>query len=435
MGHQPSSNCEVAIIGTGPYGLSLAAHLQARNINYRIFGKPMDLWRSHMPKSMKLKSEGFASNLSAPDGQSRLKDFCLKFGKPYADEGYPIPLTDFVEYADWFRSTHVPNLEENMITMVEGGNEQFTLHLDSGERVTASNVVLAVGISWFPHIPPELSLLPGHLVSHSYDHRTVNQFKDREVIVVGAGASAINLAHELAEAGSSVRILARAENIEYHEAPTSLTPPLWQRLLSPSSPIGSGWRSLLCCMAPALLYRLPSHIRARTIRSHLRPAGGWFMRDKVIGRVPCLLGRHVQNASVINGRINLILKGDAAAKIECDHVIAATGYRIDLNSLPFLGKGIRSLISKKNGSPALTPNFETSLKGLYAIGPMAMESYGPLLRFMAGAEFAAPRLARTLHRRIVMKRAREAFSSFGKWAIARLTVSKAFPTPGLKMKF
>ena len=35
---------ETAIIGTGPYGLSIAAHFRRRGIPYRIFGRPMDSW-------------------------------------------------------------------------------------------------------------------------------------------------------------------------------------------------------------------------------------------------------------------------------------------------------------------------------------------------------------------------------------------------------
>ena len=59
--------CQTAIIGAGPYGLSLAAHLAAAGADFRIFGKPLTSWRDHMPKGMMLKSDGFASNLSAPD--------------------------------------------------------------------------------------------------------------------------------------------------------------------------------------------------------------------------------------------------------------------------------------------------------------------------------------------------------------------------------
>src|SRR6516165_1462268 len=59
-----TSEVDVAIVGAGPYGLSLAAHLQALGVEYRVFGRPMDTWRHHMPEGMLLKSDGFASSLS-----------------------------------------------------------------------------------------------------------------------------------------------------------------------------------------------------------------------------------------------------------------------------------------------------------------------------------------------------------------------------------
>src|SRR5882724_5055753 len=74
---------EVAIIGAGPYGLSLAAHLQGAAIPFRIFGNPMDSWRKHMPKGMLLKSDGFASNLSDPEASFTLAHFCAQEGIEY----------------------------------------------------------------------------------------------------------------------------------------------------------------------------------------------------------------------------------------------------------------------------------------------------------------------------------------------------------------
>ncbi len=62
----------VAIIGAGPYGLSIAAHLRSLGVDYRIFGRPLDTWRRQMPAGMMLKSDGFASNLSAPAGEGTL---------------------------------------------------------------------------------------------------------------------------------------------------------------------------------------------------------------------------------------------------------------------------------------------------------------------------------------------------------------------------
>ena len=64
---------ETAIIGAGPYGLSVAAHLAAAGRPFRIFGSPLASWRAHMPKGMQLKSDGFASNISSPDPHSTLK--------------------------------------------------------------------------------------------------------------------------------------------------------------------------------------------------------------------------------------------------------------------------------------------------------------------------------------------------------------------------
>jgi hypothetical protein len=67
---------EVGIIGAGPYGLSVAAHLRRTGVSFRIFGRPMDSWLAHMPKGMMLKSDGFASNIYDPEGAFTLKNYC-----------------------------------------------------------------------------------------------------------------------------------------------------------------------------------------------------------------------------------------------------------------------------------------------------------------------------------------------------------------------
>jgi FAD-dependent urate hydroxylase len=394
--------CDVAVIGSGPYGLSLAAHLRSRGVDFRIFGKPMDTWRAHMPKGMMLKSEGFASNLSAPDATSTLKCYCKQHGVPYADRGLPIKLSDFIAYADWFRARHVPNLEETKVSSLRQGREGFVLQLNSGETLLAGKVVLAVGVSWFPHIPDTFSHLPGAMISHSYDHRTVDQFKGREVVVLGAGASAINLAYELEQAGCTVKLLARAGNLRYNTPPNERARSFWHQLRNPPSPIGQGWRSHFCAKLPQIFYHLPASLRARAVKSHVHAAGGWYMRDKVEGRVPQVLGREIARADLADGRIQLELAGidGERSTLTCDHVIAATGYRVDVSRMPFLDADIRSRISDNGRDVAVSAMFETDLTGLYTVGMTAMDSFGPLLRFMVGSRFAAPRLALHLRRRI-----------------------------------
>jgi hypothetical protein len=56
----------------------------------------------------------------------------------------------------------------------------------------------------------------------------------------------------------------------------------------------------------------------------------------------------------------------------------------------------------------VSDNFETAVPGLYATGLTAMETFGPLMRFMVGSEFAAPRLASHLDRKVSRSGLRQA---------------------------
>jgi cation diffusion facilitator CzcD-associated flavoprotein CzcO len=392
----------VAIIGTGPHGLSLAAHLKARGINFRIFGKPMGTWAEHMPKSMMLKSDGFASNLSAPARESTLKAYCACHNIPYADEGLPITLDLFLEYATWFRERYISELEDTMVTALEADGNRFALTLETGETVSARNVVIAVGISWFEYMPDFLSGLPANLVSHSYKHRDVSQFRGREVAVIGAGASAINLVDELAREGAKTRIIARAPELDYNRVPDASDSTLFARIQRPASGIGRGWKSVFCAQAPLLFYRLPDSLKQRAIRSHMKPAAGFYMRGKVEGRVETSLGRSIAKAEEANGKVALTLtdRDGAQETINFDHVVAATGYHPDMRRVPFLSKNLCERVTLADGSPILSDGFETSVRGLFVTGPAAMNSFGPLMRFMVGAEFAAPHIAGRLERKL-----------------------------------
>lgn len=61
------TGCDTAVVGAGPYGLCVAAHLQHAGADFRTFARTFDKWRIAMPKGMYLKSDEFASNLSAPE--------------------------------------------------------------------------------------------------------------------------------------------------------------------------------------------------------------------------------------------------------------------------------------------------------------------------------------------------------------------------------
>jgi len=393
---------DVAIVGAGPYGLSLAAHLAAAGVSFRIFGKPMSTWRDHMPKGMQLKSEGFASNLSAPDKNSTLEAWCAANGRPFSAQKVPVELADFVAYADWFTRTYVPALETLSVTNIVRAPHGYTLTLEDGETVHARRTVMAVGITWFKNIPDALNALPADRVSHSFDHHDCSPFKGRHVTVLGAGASAVDTAIALADAGAQVQILARRKVIPFHAAPDNEETSMFQQLQAPATGIGPGWRSFFCTQMPLVFHKLPRSMRLEITRRHLGPAPGWFTREKVEGKIPAYLGEHLKRADMVDGRIALEIENEAGRSriVLTDHVVAATGYKVDLSRLPFLDNALRGEIEQVENTPVLNDNFEASMPGLYFLGLSAANSFGPLLRFMYGSEFATPRLAAHLRRRI-----------------------------------
>src|ERR1035438_10793829 len=144
-----------AIIGAGPYGLSIAAHFRRRGIPVRIFGRPMDSWLNHMPKGMKLKSDGFASNIYDPENAFTLGQFCAERGIEYADSGVPVTLETFVAYGLAFKERMLPEFEDKQVVSLDRAPEGFVLGLDNGETVTARQVILAVGITHFEYVRSE----------------------------------------------------------------------------------------------------------------------------------------------------------------------------------------------------------------------------------------------------------------------------------------
>jgi len=389
---------ETAIIGAGPYGLSLAAHLAAAGKEFRIFGSPLASWRAHMPRGMHLKSGGFASNLSAPDPESTLKSWCARRGLAYEDNHRPVALSTFLDYSAWFQERYVPMLEDCQVVSLARNEQGFTLWLDDGEMVKARRVVLAVGITWFKHAPKILAGLPSELASHTYDHHDLSVFGGRKLLVLGAGSSAVDSAVLAGEAGADVALLARVPAIAYHDMPDPDDMSWLKAITHLSSGIGPGWRSFMCSNAPRLFRRLPAPLRLRATRRHLGPAPGWFMRGKLTAATH--LGQTLESAQAYGGRVLVTSRGadGRMVQIVADHVLSGTGYRPDLRRLPFLESGLREAIAQLEHTPHLSDHFETSVPGLYAIGPLAAYAFGPLMRFMVGAEYAALRVAAHLAR-------------------------------------
>jgi thioredoxin reductase len=397
---QSANITEVAIIGAGPYGLSIAAHLAALGVSFRIFGKPMSAWADQMPKGMRLKSEGFASSLADPTSRFTLGEYCRQQGLRYQDIGLPVPLETFVAYGRAFQKHFVAQLEEQFVTAVRRHRDGFELQLADGEIALAHKVVVAVGITHFAQLPAELASLPGELVSHSSAHSDLAKFSGRRVGVLGSGASALDLAGLLHRAGASAQVIARSSTIRFQQPPGPRSPV--DRLLRPVTGIGGGMQLFFYCNAPQLFRMLPEKLRLDRVRKTLGPAPGWFVKEEVFDKVPIHLDMKLVGASSENGRVwlNVADRSGSRRSLEFDHVIAATGYRVDLERLRFLDRDLLVEVRLTECSPALSGNFESSVRGLYFVGVAAANTFGPMMRFAFGCHFTAPRISRHLARRL-----------------------------------
>lgn len=385
--------CPVAIIGAGPYGLSIAAHLRSRRIEFRIFGTPMHSWQAQMPTGMFLKSHGFASNLFEPKGSFSLKNFCLENSIEYNDYGIPVSLETFIAYGLSFQRNLVPDVEDTAIVDVEPSREGFLLRLNDGDTVAARRVVVAVGASYFRHVPEVLSHLPPELLSHSADHHDLSRFKGRDISVLGGGASALDLVALLHGVGATVRLIARRSSLSWNSE-YEMYRPLWQRWYPVCGLGGGDLRKRFYEHGPMLFRHLPATTRLRIVSTVLGPAGGWPVR-KCVEQMPLLLGQVVQHAEPYNGRLHLRLIGSnkVEREIRTDHLIAATGYRVDLQRLGFLNASLRSSLRSIASTPILSGNFESSIPSLYFVGLASANTFGPVMRFTLGARYSARRLA------------------------------------------
>ncbi len=387
----------VAIIGAGPYGLSLAAHLAARKIEHRIFGFPMSFWYQIADAGGEryLKSYCFGTNISSPKPGYSFADY----SEPRGLETFePCTMADFAAYGRWFQKANVAWVETKNVVGLARQSGAFAVSLDDGERFLACDVVVATGLSYFAYIPPILSSLPAHLVTHTSRIDRFADFRGRDVAVLGGGQSALEAAALLYEVGARPQLLAREGSVLW-QSRVSQSRSIWRRLRSPISGLGTGPKAWALTRFPGAIHRFPAALRTRFVKSHLPPEGAWWLRPRVEGRVPIHTDRIVAEVREKSGRAALRLrgaKGGSEREFVVDHIVAGTGYDISVERLEFLEPGLGGEIRRHERAPALNATFESSAPGLRFIGPSSAMSFGPLFRFVAGADYTARAVSSSL---------------------------------------
>lgn len=374
---------DVVVLGAGPYGLSAAAHLNACGLNVRVFGETMSFWDRHMPEGMCLRSPWEASQLSDPAKALTIDDFQVAMSSPVSR---PIPIRRFIAYGRWFQSRAVPNLEQRKVTEIERDAPGFRVALADGEVVRCRRVIIAGGIGPFAVRPPQFAGIPLDLASHSSEQRDLARFRGKKVVVIGGGQSALESAALLHERQADVELIVRNSAVYW----------TWQRpWLHTFRPVGAllyawpdvGPAFISHAVAKPSLYRsLPRRVQDSWRFKSLRPNGVGWLKPRV-GEVRISPGRGVRSAAIRGKRLELKLSDGSERSV--DHVLMATGYRVNVRKYEFLSASLRSALFLVDGCPVLTRGFESSVSGLHFLGAPAMWSFGPLMRFVAGADFAA----------------------------------------------
>jgi hypothetical protein len=387
--------CEVLIVGAGPYGLSISTHLRGRGIDHLIVGRPMDTWRHHMPTGMYLKSEPYGSDMSCPQAGYDLAGYSRSERVEGVERGTPLPLEKFLHYADWYIKQLVPDVSDATVTEIKATSGGFHIAFADAEPVVARNVVVATGVLPHSHVPPELSGLPSDLVSHTADHNGFDRFRGRRVAIVGAGSSALETAALLYEAGGDVQLVMRCTGSPmWGSKPLPMTPLVRLR----NNKLCEGWKCPFWD-SPALFRRLPQGVRAEKARTVLGPLGAWWLRPRVEGVIGILGETHVRRAEPNGSGVRLLLEGPGRSSLEVDHIIAGTGFRVNIARLAYLPEELRARIATFSGYPVLTRAGESTVPGLYFVGAPASFGLGPSMRFIAGTHNVAGQLAGSVARR------------------------------------
>ena len=382
-----STRADVVVVGAGPYGLSAAAHLRAGGLQTLVFGEPMSFWRRHMPEGMLLRSSPTASSIADPDRRLTLARYRETTAQQTPN---PLPLDDFLAYADWFRQQAGIAVESRRVTRLEAASGGFCVHLDDGDAVDAPRVVVAAGIAPFARRPRVFGDLGEPQVVHSVDVRSAEPFKGRRVVVIGAGQSALETAALIHEAGAEVEVVARAPRVRWIPTPADGAARRLQRLGHAPTEVGPRGISWVAAL-PDVFRRMPRTLQAQVGPVCIAPMGAYWLRPR-LEDVPLTLGREVLEAARRNGRIVLRLTGGQSREV--DHVVLGTGFHVDVRRYGFLAPELERALRLVDGSPVLGTGLESSVPGLHFVGAPAGRTFGPVMRFVVGTAYAAPALAR-----------------------------------------
>jgi thioredoxin reductase len=378
------------VIGAGPYGLSVAAHLRAQGVQTLVFGKTMELWKK-MPPGLCLKSIWSASSISDPTGGYSIDRYIAATNTPRQE---PIPLNLFLNYALWFQRQNVPDVDPVYVKLLATDGKGFHLELDDGRTIKASKVVVAAGISSFAHVPDFARDLPETVASHTSAQADLTRFKNRNVVVLGKGQSALEYAALLHEAGADVELITRGQVRWHTKLLYDHTGP-FKHIFYPPGDVGPPGINWLVAF-PSFYSHLPENVKHPVHKRAVLPGGAKWLRPRVEGHVRFTESVQIVKAAAQEQGVRLDLS-DGTVR-EADYLFLGTGYQPDFHKLTFIDPALCQQLQESNGYPLLDAGYESSVPNLYFAGLMAGYTFGPTCRFVSGTKAVAHKIAHHIAR-------------------------------------
>jgi thioredoxin reductase len=367
---------EFLIVGAGPYGLATAAYANSLGLDTTIVGRPLDFWKTNMPRGMFLRS-GIDWHLDAR-GVATFEAYVNQRRLTPADIR-PVPLERFLDYASWFMGRYHVAPRNAFVTHLGRSRSGYIATLDDGSRLSAAKVLLALGFTFFKHYPCDLvAKLPRGSYSHTCDTVDFDVYREKRVLIVGGRQSAFEWAALIREHGAEeVHLTHRHVAPRFTEPDWSWVQPLVQRTV-----IDHGWWR-----------RLGAEQQTR-IRDDFWATGRLVLEAWLDQRVhqPNI---HIHEKTVVvsarsrvGGTYDVVL--DDGSQCNVHRIILATGYQPNLGKVTFLDRAtILDAIATVDGFPSLDPEFQTSLPNLYVTGLAATRDFGPFFGFTVGCPTAA----------------------------------------------
>ena len=375
------TSTDLLIIGAGPFGLSLAAYAQEMGIRHVAVGAPMGFWKANMPSGMYLRS-GCDWSLD-PAEVHTISAYLKTLGKTCRDVE-PLSRDFYLDYAGWFQQEKgLRSLDVTVRSLHTEGRDLVAV-TEGGKRIRSRFVVLAIGFGNFANVPRELeTLFPPDHFDHTSGLVDFSRLKDRRVLIIGGRQSAFEWAALMREAGVAVVHLSfRHDTPAFATSDWRWVSPIVDRLAD-----DPGW------------YRRLSADEKQQLDQRFWSEGRLKLEPWLAGRIEhpnIKLHPRTQVTGTKPGNSGIDVALDSGDVLTVDHVVFATGYKVDLARVPFLANGLLPSVTVQDGFPVLDQHFQTSVPGLYITSLAATRDFGSFLAFTVSVRAQAKVICRDI---------------------------------------